>query len=457
MDNNYTGLMDLLELSVLFAAENLSERLTDIIVEHWLLVKNVLSIWLFAHDLNLRSLRDVAFAMCLDRLEELPVSLLLKLCQVHFVQLVGNVNARCRNNSFLRDLTEQWIQRNIDNGILPANMAILRSVQSMIAGSENQCNMGKRKYLHCVVGSKIGEKGVIRKACIFRWDGERLSTLIDETNRDCDILGMVKDLVGMQVVGRDFSIYFVGGEQGLGTGRFNTIIWRYCLILKKFYRFSSLLEPRRHMAVEFIDNNFMAVAGGVGRHRLKLSTMNILNIHTGVWIKAANIPEDFTEVISTCVVGSKLLLYKSALHAYDLKTDTWSTVWPTLVTESDTSTRKLNVAQFLMCYKNMLYICDSTSGSRTCLWMIDDIANPVARIVFEFSTLHQIHVANGAQLIGFAHDRETVTVEIGMIGDNNVYLYGLYTTRAQDLDMLRFEVRMGSFNVIDPESLYRQN
>lgn len=77
-----------------------------------------------------------------------------------------------------------------------------------------------------------------------------------------------------------FSIYTIGGEKGLGTGKFNDIIWRYCLLSKKWYYQAHLPVPRRHMIAVFLKDK-LVVAGGVGRHRLKLNTVDILHIHSG--------------------------------------------------------------------------------------------------------------------------------------------------------------------------------
>lgn len=67
---------------------------------------------------------------------------------------------------------------------------------------------------------------------------------------------------------------------GLGIGQFNEIILRYCLLFKKWFYLTRLPSPRRHMVTVFLKNK-LVVAGGVGKHRLKLFTVDIFNIHTG--------------------------------------------------------------------------------------------------------------------------------------------------------------------------------
>lgn len=46
------------------------------------------------------------------------------------------------------------------------------------------------------------------------------------------------------------------------------------------YTYYRLPCPRRHMAVKFIKNRLYLI-GGVGHHRLKLSSVDVLDIHTG--------------------------------------------------------------------------------------------------------------------------------------------------------------------------------
>ena len=81
-------------------------------------------------------------------------------------------------------------------------------------------------------------------------------------------------------IGLGFSVYTIGGSAGLEGAQFNKIISRYCLLSKKWYYEAHLPVPRRHMIAVFLRNKLVLV-GGVGKHRLKLSSVDILNIHTG--------------------------------------------------------------------------------------------------------------------------------------------------------------------------------
>lgn len=71
------------------------------------------------------------------------------------------------------------------------------------------------------------------------------------------------------------------------------------------------------MIAAFVEGNLILV-GGVGKHRLKLETVDVLDIQTGEWKRGEPIPETFTEVPPHCVVGEALFYLKSALYVYRL-------------------------------------------------------------------------------------------------------------------------------------------
>ncbi|XP_047354538.1 uncharacterized protein LOC124950964 isoform X2 [Vespa velutina] len=176
------------------------------------------------------------------------------------------------------------------------------------------------KFIQYMIGYKL-ENGSNRKGYIYCWDGIQLSELVELKY----LKYSGRDLIGLQVTGRGFNIYLVGGEYGLGTGQFNQIIWRYCLISKKWYYFARLPSPRRHMIAGFL-SNCLIVVGGVGRHRLKLSSVDMLNIHTGKWTKAADVPENFTEVPHYSIMRKKLFLLRSSLYIFYPELESWKTI-----------------------------------------------------------------------------------------------------------------------------------
>lgn len=62
----------------------------------------------------------------------------------------------------------------------------------------------------------------------------------------------------------------------------NKYIARVIIVIMSdnFYQYFSMPCPRRHMVAAFLKNKLLLV-GGVGKYRLKLSNIDIYNIHTG--------------------------------------------------------------------------------------------------------------------------------------------------------------------------------
>lgn len=105
----------LLELSVLFAVDDLTKYITHIL-EEYLSPEDVLNIWLLAQELGLSVLQDLCLAFCLDRFTELPLCWINKLSRQNFLKLVGNINLRIANvnnaESYLLDIVQGWMKVN---------------------------------------------------------------------------------------------------------------------------------------------------------------------------------------------------------------------------------------------------------------------------------------------------------------------------------------------------------
>ncbi|XP_076640899.1 uncharacterized protein LOC143352364 isoform X2 [Halictus rubicundus] len=301
MKDNFEYLIDLLKLSVLFMVDELTNDIVDIIVLFWLKPEIVIRIWQVAQKLSLKLLQDICLSVCLDRFEELPLVSLAKLKKPLITSLLQNVNVRA-SSKFLQIVREEWRQNHMG--------AVIPDVKQKRQPKFIQGTVVYQKY-----------EGIIEDAHLYIWNGTDFSRGVQIR----DIQDSERGMVGMHVIGRGFNIYTVGGELGFGTGKFNHIIWRYCLLSKKWYYQATLRVPRRHMVAAFVKNKLIIV-GGLGRHRLKLSSVDILDIHTGVWNSGADIPESFTMVPPHCVMDGKLFIMKSALYIYNPKEDCWKTI-----------------------------------------------------------------------------------------------------------------------------------
>lgn len=103
--------LQLLQLSVLFVAETMVEELTNLIVCCWLDTRNSLRVWLLAEELNLVTLRDLAKAVCIDRIYEFPETLLLELPKEKFLELLTNFYKQF-DNDFLENIISKWNELN---------------------------------------------------------------------------------------------------------------------------------------------------------------------------------------------------------------------------------------------------------------------------------------------------------------------------------------------------------
>jgi len=107
----------LLELGVLFAADNLIQDVTDKLETHYMLPKYVINIWLLTEELSNNVLRDLSLAVCLDRFDELPLCSIYEMSRINFLKLIGNVNVRS-SESYLLDVTREWMNHHPQVSIL---------------------------------------------------------------------------------------------------------------------------------------------------------------------------------------------------------------------------------------------------------------------------------------------------------------------------------------------------
>ncbi|XP_017879181.1 uncharacterized protein LOC108624420 isoform X2 [Ceratina calcarata] len=296
-NRRFAELLNLLELSVLFLADELTCDIVDVIALNWLLPGKVIDVWLLAEELNVKVLRDICMSVCLDRFTELPTESVVRLSKDQFTRLINNVNKSIPAID-TNCVTDKWSKYN------NLTLDVVRSQK-------------KRKRLHGSVVYRIGnqqrcKENTDKTAYVYIWN--------DSGQKFINVPEFVKHLVGMQFIAKGFSIYLVGGETGFGTGKFNQIILRYCLISKKWYYQATLPSPRRHMIAAFLGNNLVLV-GGVGKYRLQLKSVDILDIQTGRWEDGERILETFINVPPHCVANGALFFLKSALYVYFFTND----------------------------------------------------------------------------------------------------------------------------------------
>ncbi|KAG5337683.1 KBTBC protein, partial [Acromyrmex charruanus] len=289
----FDRLLVLLELSVLFAVDNLIEDVIDRLERYYMSPKYVINIWLISQDLNINVLRDLSLAVCLDRFDELPNSSIYKLSRENFLKLLGNINIRS-TESYLFHVTHEWMNHHCDFTI---PMDILRNKEIKVLHSIISCEssdvINSKQFIHC-------------------WDGNDFFELTSfKYPKDITDRSTGKNiLTGMQIIARGYNLYLCGGEFGIGSGRFNKNVWRYSLISKKWFLETVMPVERRHMVTVFLKNKLMLV-GGVGRYRQKLQSIDIYDVHTGLWTSGKKMDSwEFTTVPEHYVFDEKLIIYK---------------------------------------------------------------------------------------------------------------------------------------------------
>ncbi|XP_012270029.1 uncharacterized protein LOC105694180 isoform X2 [Orussus abietinus] len=309
---SYADLVALLKLSVLYTCDNLTEDLIEVVMFNWFLPDHLINIWLLAKELGLKTLKNVSFAACLEKFTELPCSALTELSRNDFMSFVRNVNIKCKAR-YLIIITIQWIERNYRGNV----MTVGRQLQ-LILGNNVMKNR-KPNILAC----KLRREAVNdeQQLCVNYWgDDAELHSI-----RLKNVTATLAKIVGMQILGRGFSIYFIGGSYGLSSASFNDYVWRYCLLSEKLYRIGKLPRPRRHMVAVFIKQKLF-LFGGIGKYRMKLTSVDVLNLQTGEWSQVADIPESFTNVPLTAKVCGHIVFNMTSFHVFDPFCNEWHTL-----------------------------------------------------------------------------------------------------------------------------------
>ncbi|XP_076237312.1 uncharacterized protein LOC143181020 [Calliopsis andreniformis] len=428
LKDNFTELLNLLQLSVLFMVDKLTNDIIDIIVLSWLLPDKLIDMWLLAQELNLKVLQDICLSVCLDRFNELPVALLVELSKDNIIQLLQNTNVRS-SIEYLRFVRQEWIQHNMISDI--PDIKVERHL----------------KFMKGIVVYKMQEY-INKDAYLYIWNDDVLSKCTELKT----VQSSEKWIVGMQVASRGFSVYTVGGELGLGTGHFNQIIRRYCLISKKWYYQAKLPVPRRHMVVVFLKNK-LVVVGGVGRHRLKLLTVDILDIHAGTWSKGAKVPESFTEVPPYCVMDGKLFLMKSLVYVYYIEDNYWQTI-------SICNNPAIYRVDVMLAHDITLFLIGHHLGE-TVLSRIDVVKNSVCEKEECLKRYVEHSVINNTNIV---YEDDSCQLRYGHMSGIGIMLLNneregkhqylhLHTEMRRDFEDA-FIPRLGCCNIIDLKTLY---
>ncbi|XP_012532998.1 uncharacterized protein LOC105834793 [Monomorium pharaonis] len=348
----FDRVVNLLNLSVLFAVDNLIEIITNKLDKHYMSPRYVIKIWLLAQELNINMLRDLSFSICLDRFDELSLNSIYELSRENFLKLIGNINVRS-TEFYLHHIAQEWMNHHNDFTI---PLDILKNK--------------KEKILYSIISSE-NDNNINSKQFILCWDDKDLFELTSfKYPEDITIHSVGKNiLTGMQIAARRHDLYICGGEYGIGSGKFNTNVWRYSLISKKWHLETNMPVSRRNM-ITVLFKNKLVLMGGVGRYRQKLRTVDIYNIYTGRWsVRCTDIPLEFVSVPEYFVFEDVIIYrHKNVLHIYFPDTNRWERI------DLEYTSRSLNNLLFrtIPCY---IDIDDSDNGHNLILRIVTEIYN----------------------------------------------------------------------------------
>lgn len=234
----------------------------------------------------------------------------------------------------------------------------------------------------------------------------------------------------------------------------------------------------------------------------------------GIWSKASDIPENFSEVPPSCVVDRKFIYEKNQYYyVYDAQSDKWSTFYPNTdeanIVADDSqfhhsihsiigcrindyhepviyvTGKKLSKRYWYFNHSNQfhqVFLLDSNpDADRTCLRRcmfrvmsrfestVDSTTIHVWKPGDGPSTFHQ-QLMNRRFVFCFAHNDDRVTIEVGQVRVSNTSMepaeksdllpdetYRRLRTYSKTLNNLTadsFKLRLGCFNLIDPKSLH---
>ncbi|XP_051155355.1 uncharacterized protein LOC127277943 isoform X1 [Leptopilina boulardi] len=432
----YRELLELFRFASFYAVDNLLDSLTYIIIHKWLQRDNLIELWLLAEELNQTNLKQVVFATCLDIFEHLPEDAVISLPKENFYLLVNNANLRS-SEAHRQAILNEWAKRNE------------RKVEEDSESSEDSSQSDKScackaRVLSCVTGFRANSNG-LEEATVFAWDGHRLEELAKMVDGY-----KIYTQNGTQIVGRGYSIYIVGGEKFLGHGTFNFYITRFCLITKKWYRVERLLEERRHMVATFVGNKLVLI-GGVGKFRIKLTSVHILDIHAGVWTKGKDAPFTFTDIPPFCVVSSRIVIAVNGIHSYDVKKNDWTVIIAA-------NSCQLAIRNILF-HEAKLYAFIQTKRDELIKVKICVIERISELSNFTFVTQGEIPVGSSFNIltvdnhfVWFINNNGTIGVRVGNLES------GSYKPLLSYVDQrhakVYFKTNVGCFRILNPDKLF---
>lgn len=310
----------LLKAGCVFQFEHLRKDCTEHLL-HSVCLDNAVETWRKGDAFGVGQLRRAALVTLLWQFEDFVGHETLAACPYALVEcLLSKDSLNASSEEVVRDAAEKWLTCNavfctadeviavascVRRGQLheQASMLWCSFVDSLLDGDEDSLERW-REVLRggetatprlqvvrpgVVVSWLCRQSPEVPNLCVYvpkRSDADAFSfhSALPTSSRPEPLRGFVVCSVGKDA-------YFLCGEYGIGSGHWNSAVYRWNHVLSKWVSVATLPEPRRHCKAVVVGNS-IHLYGGFGRYRVRLFSVDIYDTNTGLWHRGEALPEE---------------------------------------------------------------------------------------------------------------------------------------------------------------------
>lgn len=297
---------DLLVAAYIFQFERLLGDCVNHLIEATHL-DNAVETWKTGDTFNLRPLRRVALVTLLWEFEEFVKHASFETCPFALLRtLLSNETLNVPDEAVVAIAAEKWLKANLSTCTEEEMVAVGSCVRHRLLSHwvfsawrsfwkdsfgglfdrwddvlQNRVATPRSRVVQpAVVAYGLTQESADAKSLAVytsaKGDGPfTLHSVLPAANRPDCLRGFVVCSVGKDA-------YFLCGEYGIGSGRWNREVFRWNHALEKWDPVSTLPEPRRHCK-SVVVGNCIHLYGGYGRYRVRLYSIEIYDTVTGSW------------------------------------------------------------------------------------------------------------------------------------------------------------------------------
>lgn len=316
---------DLLKATCLFQFERLQKDCVERLVEATEL-DNAVETWQTGDTFNLRPLRRAALVTLLWEFEKFVKHASFEACPFALLRTVlAKDTLNVPNEAVVAKAAGKWLKANLSTCSEQEIVAVGSCVRHQLLDEGafsawrsfwEDSSGGLFDRWDDVLRNSVGEprSPIVRPAVVAyglaqesddfkslavyaptKGDGPfTLHSVLPAHNRPRELRAFVVCSVGKDA-------YFLGGEYGVGTGRWNQGVFRWDHALERWEQVSTLPEPRRHCKTVVI-GDCIHLYGGFGRFRVRLNSIDIYDTVSGSWHRE-DMPPDAVAADASAIVN----------------------------------------------------------------------------------------------------------------------------------------------------------